>query len=95
VELHAVHVAENIGAAEEVRTDVDGNWWGSVDPRVPAETCDSVGCLSRFPSVHEERVGDGTAAPHGDDVELSTEKEIDISNFIFLNLIARCKEEGD
>lgn len=91
VELYAVLVAESTVAAEELRTDVGGNWSGPVDPLVTAETCGSVGCLLRFLSVHDQIIGDGNAAPHGDDVEMSTEKKkmSNVNNLILLNLTAR------
>lgn len=72
VELYAVLVAESTVAAEKLRMDVGGNWSGPVDPLVIAETCGSVGCLLRFLSVHDQTIGDGNAALHGDDVETST-----------------------
>jgi hypothetical protein len=93
VELYAVLVAECTVAAGELRTDVGGNWSGPADPLVTAGTCGSVECLLRFLSVHDETTGDGNAAPHGDDVEMSTEKNIVyISNLALLNLTAREKE---
>jgi hypothetical protein len=93
VEFSAALVVESIVAAEELRMDVDGNWSGPVDPLVPAETCGSVEYLLRFLSVHDGIIGDGNAAPHGDDVEMSTEKNIFcINNLILVNLTAREKE---
>lgn len=80
VKWHDVLVAESIVAVEELRMDAGGNWSGSVGPLVTAETCGSLGCLSGFPSVHDETAGDGNVAPRGDYVEMNTEKEIYISN---------------
>jgi hypothetical protein len=74
VELHVVLVAENIVAAEELRMDVGGNLSGFADPLMTAETCGSAGCLLRFLPAHDETTGVGNAAPHGDCVEMNTEK---------------------
>jgi hypothetical protein len=93
VELYGVLVGESIVAAEELRTDVGGNWSESVDPLVPAETCGSVGCPLRFLSVQDETIGDGNGASHGDGVEMSTEKNnFCINNLMHLNLSAKGKE---
>jgi hypothetical protein len=42
---------------------------------VAVETCGSLECLSKFPSVHDETVGDGEAARYGDGAEKSTVRQ--------------------